>query len=719
MVAAGNHKTDALKLGQANCEFPDLIFGCDLLAYRVLEEVSSEIVGNCRAFGSQLEGVCGKALKRLPGSTGEEADGDQPTAFDCADACLGFITAFASLSTALLALAGDLESAVTHPLKHAIATLTEESTGRAKHLQQVRLRFAQLQERYCKTRQRTVETKGKLAADSEKRWSWGRSQHVEAASAQHAAMCELARCQEELLESEASLRKLEDDNRERLKQLDKEKKAILRGALLRGTSSLRRLLPVADKVPPPEEWQAVLPSSAGHCVTETSSNTAVADKHLADSPSDGGTSRETVCTPQKSLQQGAFDLEDFSDVHLSQVDAAAASDDRSLRYLQSHESLPDADEESEEEVDIAVRAAGWSPGTSSSSQPSRRKTLVFQSPGDTFIRKDNLFVSSTSSSPNPCRSICSQDSKAGDCDFQVGVKKLPDELSGVSNLPSTPQAKTSCNSSPPRVKESISDSEDDSDDDLTRPRRRNKAPLESPPVSMQFSPVVAEQPQSSFERYVKRLSERMAAVGETNWERLQEKASEQALGGLVGKLEIFWIHRSGGMPTPESADGLVCFQFVQGHASNHARVLHLSVVANGPDCWHDVLPSAIFEVRRLIFETMAVDSIRAVILASEDDDGLIYVDRDVEAAYQVCRFRWFQLTQSIRRSRSAIRKSKVRGSTRFLILHVPRTTADPVAPRSHIGSKPALVLKNNPSDEVAPCAVTKDAALQDVAFKSW
>eukprot|EP00439_Symbiodinium_sp_Y106_P068937 s4314_g11.t2 len=65
---------------------------------------------------------------------------------------------------------------------------------------------------------------------------------------------------------------------------------------------------------------------------------------------------------------------------------------------------------------------------------------------------------------------------------------------------------------------------------------------------------------------------------------------------------------------------------------------------------------------------------------------------NVEAAYKHCRFRWFQLTQRLRRAKSAfLRHRKSARSIRFLVLHSPRTDEDPPAPRDAVGHSPSDV----------------------------
>lgn len=225
--------------------------------------------------------------------------------------------------------------------------------------------------------------------------------------------------------------------------------------------------------------------------------------------------------------------------------------------------------------------------------------------------------------------------------------------------------------------------------------------LAEPEVDIGFTPLVTEDPRKCFERYVQRLQaeERLLGAAECSWERLQARAAEHLQGGHVGKLEFFWILRpgSGSKASPEAADGLVCFQFVQSCAANFARVLHLSVVPGDDGAWQEVLPSAILEVRRLIFGSLPVDSIRAVVLAGEDEGGRIYVDGDVETSYLRCAFRWFQLTQNIRRTKSSyggLSRGKKKLGSRFLVLATHRGAADPKAPRSNIGRLDPLLLRD-------------------------
>jgi len=230
------------------------------------------------------------------------------------------------------------------------------------------------------------------------------------------------------------------------------------------------------------------------------------------------------------------------------------------------------------------------------------------------------------------------------------------------------------------------------------------SPLDAAEVQLELVPLVAENPQRCFERYSQRIARRLAGATETAWPKLQAKAAEQVLGGHVGKLELFWIHRPGVQASAETAEGLVCFQFVQGAASNYGRILHLSLVedSEASSSWKATLPSAILEVRRLLFGMLPIDSLRAVVMAGQDGDGPIYVDSDVEVAYQRCRFRWFQLTQSIKRTKGGlVTRQKVKLQSRFLVLHAMRSPADPRAPRSDIGRLPALLLKSEPAEPFA------------------
>jgi len=250
----------------------------------------------------------------------------------------------------------------------------------------------------------------------------------------------------------------------------------------------------------------------------------------------------------------------------------------------------------------------------------------------------------------------------------------------------------------------------------------DETPIDEPNVSLELIPIVAEDPQKCFKRYVLRIPERLAMSSEVSWETLQARAAEQPLGGLVGKLECFWIRAVGMTASPETAEGLVCFQFVQGFAANFARVLHLSVVgtcAQGEsssteagDEWQEVLPSAILEVRRFLFGTLPIDSVRGIVNAIEDENGDMCVDNDVEQAWKKNRFRWFQVHQNLRRIRSVVRRRKML-SSRHLVFHASRTKQDPRTAQTSIGRLPALMLRSSedaPNDE-------EDAV--DMNFSRW
>eukprot|EP00913_Durusdinium_trenchii_P022227 g20886.t1 len=199
------------------------------------------------------------------------------------------------------------------------------------------------------------------------------------------------------------------------------------------------------------------------------------------------------------------------------------------------------------------------------------------------------------------------------------------------------------------------------------------------------------------------------------------------LGSLVGKLELFWIHKPGETPSADSAVGLVCFQFVQGrmfesgrvlvsstvlcsgYASHYARILHLSVASP------EALRSAVLNSKRLIFGTLPVQSVRVTVLAAEDGERRICVDPQVEQAFHQCGFRWFQLTQKLRRQKSAFLP------VRFLVLHSPRSDLDPPPPRDNIGMKSPLLLQNQPDalrDHSASPEV-ETAPEEELTFSAW
>mmetsp|Transcript_42086 Transcript_42086/g.105891 ORF Transcript_42086/g.105891 Transcript_42086/m.105891 type:complete len:865 (+) Transcript_42086:167-2761(+) len=815
---------------------------CDLGACKVLEDVSAQIVTTCRTFGAQLEGVCGKAVEQLPRGGG--VDG---SAVDCAEECLSFLTAFGLLSSALLCVAGDLESTVTRPLQKTIATLQEESTGRLKHWQQVRGRFSELQERYGRSRQKSMEAKGKLAhsgSEGSRGFFWRKSGGSNAANDQLAAMSDLARCEEELLRSESSLRELEAESRRRLGQLEQEKRVLLRSALTKGASSLRRFLPLADKAPPPdecgklpapEEWSSVLPPSgtpaapmtfsgfgkhsaqgelsplvanaAAAVEAATAAAEAAATSTAASDPSlevavagMGPEQHPPSSSPAVKAPTSALAVAAAEAVEAAEAKGAAetsgrpnqedeqrdAQKDPAAKYAQSGgpsdvgfelAELAEVDraansEESEPE-DAAVRAMNWSPQVKKTAhaQPPLRKqrSLVFQSSGSMHLLKSESTSSSgtgggntgvaatlptasrreqkipTGMAPSPMGSpgsdVSSKNSAvAGSTPFTLnrlstfhvdesvgttGIATLTGNSTGVvassgrsaeeaerqewrevklGSAPKMPSSGVEASSSSHSQQQNRNKSEDSDDDDLADSSTSRKMPvvlLEEPDIDFGLSPLVAEDPRKAFEKYVGRLPEQLAGTTESSWERLQTRANEHLLGGHVGKLEFFWLHRPGVEATPEASDGLVCFQFVQSCASNFARILHLSVAtATEAEPWQDMLPSAVLEVRRLIFGTLPVDSLRAVVLAGEDDTGRIYVDGDVEVSYERCRFRWFQLTQSVRRTRRSATlglQKKKKLESRFLVLHTHRHASDPQAPRSTIGRLPSLLLRDSPA----------------------
>jgi hypothetical protein len=754
--------------------------GCDLAAYNIVQEVSSQIVSNCETFGKHLEGVCGRAIERLPHSSGDDS-------FDCSDACISFISAFGALSHELLELADDLESSVRQPLQGIILSLTEERAGRMNHWKQVKTRFAELQERYRRSRQRSIEARGRLA-EGKKNWLGRKKDEGKAADEQHAAMCDLAECEEELRESEASLRKLEEENREMLRELNREKQTVLRSVLAKGMGSLRRLVSVADKAIAQE-------SDAGNSGVAPPSPSdgfaGVMPSRTKKDMSDDGEGQEAGEKPEDATpvpKPKSVIPEPPQEALAEPSDGYHAPSDPSAKYVQGSGAPLDIGRgfdiseltESDEEEDAVSRAAAWTPLKESpvAKAKAQRRSLVFQGNAGACLMgpsTDPRPLSTTRKSA-PGKLAFSPSSEHPSISTPVSLNKIsvfgeesstveaetgpppqavsaPPPIAGppvasiatpvVSPSAHEPKQQFSCPQKSPSTSVSsspqskrrvglVEDSDDDDDDEDDVKARAPKPPLEQAPVRLEVLPLVAENAQKCFERYIQRVPETLLGVAEPSWSKLQERAGEQQLGGHVGKLDIFWICRPGTEPSPETADGIVCFQFVQGFAANFARILHLSVAAvgqcsTGRATWSSMLASAVFETRRFIFETLPVDSLRAVVLTGEDDSGCIYVDRDVEAAYHRCRFRWFQLTQNLRRTKSGIRrKHKVRPSTRFLVLHAPRQEHDPKGPRnSTIGRLPAALLKdsNIASDgaEAQSQAATPDVAdaAATPSFSAW
>lgn len=438
--------------------------------------------------------------------------------------------------------------------------------------------------------------------------------------------------------------------------------------------------------------------------------------------------------------------------------SAAAAADPSSKYqanargagppcleLQEICDLAEADDEAAgEEEDAASRALNWSlerrSASTTGSSSKGRHSLVFQSTAP-MLKKDTPVAAASCAAATPTsvsglRGPTPAPAEAAIASSCVPVTPAPAARSehvqqaflsqSTVLLPPTSAGATLERAVSKRLPSQPTVDDDDDDDEEHVPP--TPLFLEAPTVQLEISPLMAEDPRKLFERYTRRLHERLMSATETSWDKLQERASEQLLGGVVGKLEFFWLHPPGQSASPDTAVGLVCFQFVQGFASNFARILHLSVAEEASDLppesstdtawpgnWRISMPSAILQVRHFLFSMLPVDSLRSVVLAGEDDAGRIYVDAHIEVCYQQCRFRWFQLTQQIRRSKNSLRrKAKVKRGARFLVLSSPRQDTDPAAPRAavSVGRLPAVVLR----DELSPanCSATptsKDADL--------
>lgn len=673
--------------------------GSDLLTCRVFEEFSRLISASCCSFSAQLEEACKHARQQLPG-VAEGSTG--PFAFDCAESSLALVTAVGSLASAVRRLAEGLDLELATPLQKTVATLHEESAGRVKHWRQVSSRFADLQEQYRRTRHRCDQAKGRLAAGASSegsRWSWRKAVDSKAASEQHTALRDLARCEEELLGSEVALRELEEQSRQRLRELDMEKKATLRSSLAVALGFLQRLLFLPEEVfgqstPQPESQQPLLSSDG--------------DKASSEDSSDGDTTNTTSSSPEEELAKACFD--------------EAKTPDPSAKYLRNCSGMsprgrPSSDgqpidllleDETAAEADAAVRAARWSPPTSSGSKSrsiifnSQSSGMIVVAPRGSDSTSEALLTSVAAAAATPQRFLES----AGAPSFAPSPQEPEPESDGhfwrEVALGQTPPM--SCNATQADFE---GDSEDSDGANKSTPQRAKVPCLVEPDVELEVTPMIEDQPQKSFERYVRRVPDRLAAGTECAWDKLLAASLEHLTGGHVGKIELFWIHKPGMLATPDTADGLVCFQFVQGCASNFARVLHLSVspCQSIAEEWPKVLPSAVFAVKRLVFGTLPVDSLRAVVYAPEDDSGRIYFDQDVESAYIQCQFRWFQLNQSLRRTGykySFGGRSKVHSVRRSLVFASQRSTADPQAPLSTIGRLPALLLRSAVPDLETP-----------------
>jgi hypothetical protein len=706
---------------------PDFMADCEVHACRVLHDVSAQIAANCKLFGSQLNGVCSQATERLPKGSRVEDDG------------FGFLSAFELLSDALVQLAGDLEATVTKPLQSSIAVLTEESVGRVKHWRQIKSQLFDLQEQYGKKKQRTLDAKGKLALANDSSWFNRKPSDAKVAEKQHAAMRDLANCEEELLRCEESLRKIEDESRERLQQLERESQPVLQGVLTKGRSLLRQLIQVAEKAAPPtpqrtpspepgdskepepsEAWQDIMQGDRREDSVDIKSQVAQTvspDTHAAQVvPGDPGKLEAAT----KTLGDANEPIDPASK-YMSSCGSPTGRD------FDFHE-LAELGESGEEVEDgcAASRAMEWTPKTPGSrlslSTPGqcdrrdsvvsvKRHKLMFQSSDHMLAARQGDRDAAYARTPGSATSATSATSSSS-----------PVALPAVASRPEAPKPQPAPQVSP-KLAADIDKADDSDDEDFEsapgnrRPRRRGPvAILNEPEYAFELTPVVTDNPKKSFEEYVRRLPERFACALETSWEALQKRAAEQIAGGHLGKLDFFWVLRPGTRPGADTALGLVCFQFVQGFAANFVRILHLSIIGlddqggsgNGESNtqidrpWRVMLPSVVLEVRRLIFGTLPVGSIRAIVLASTDEDGAVCVDRDVEHAYERCRFRWFQLTQCVKRTRaSLIKRETVKLKSRFLVMHAMRAPDDPPAPTTHdVSVRPAILMKSEGTADI-------------------
>eukprot|EP00928_Gymnodinium_smaydae_P100175 TRINITY_DN9767_c0_g1_i1.p1 TRINITY_DN9767_c0_g1~~TRINITY_DN9767_c0_g1_i1.p1 ORF type:complete len:790 (-),score=101.72 TRINITY_DN9767_c0_g1_i1:184-2553(-) len=760
---------------------PDWMTDGQLNVCQVFHDASSQIVANCKHLGRQLEGVCSHATQRMPGV-------DTPE-------CLGFLAAFELFSQTLQQLAGDLELTVTAPLQKAITTFNEESVGRVKHWRQVRMRLIELQERYRKHKLRSLEARKGLASAEN---AWFRKKSQTKAAEQHAAMCDLARCEEELRESEATLRTLEEDSRERLRQLDSEKNVLLKGVLTKGRGFLQRLSHVVDKAIPgaglrspspepelsrPKVLNGVMPETGDACRCD---GAAEVDNDEIEEFDDDAMKEDTAATtggdtlhfntlPSDGAKESSASASHAYSKYLHGVGQSTSASEAEFNELAELGAVGVDDHE-----DALSRVNSWSPALSGGGQRSSRgrprRSLVFGTDSPLTLKgstdRDPAYAST------PSKNSHSAHSPSGHCDSLANsAGSLLHNVAAVAALAveaSTPSPSTAlrpqvCNSvnrpstcgevpsisstsRPARVPSNHSvsalglqkkcSSENDADTPSkfgqTQPRARApddedsedddipSSPVNTTPsfVNLEVCPLVSDDARGYFERYVRRLPERLAFALETSWSSLQSRASEQLLGGMVGKLNFFWIVRCGSKGSPEDALGLVCFQFCQGLASNHARILHMSVVGDNGDAdvWNSTFPSAIVVVRKLIFGTLPVSSIRSVILAGEDDDGLIYIDSDLEKSYKSCQFRWFQLTQKVKHTKSVLTgRASVRLKSRFLVLHATRAPDDPIAPdQKHLSPLPALLLHNDDCDggtENVETAGVQESVIE--SFSSW
>ncbi|CAE8598381.1 unnamed protein product, partial [Polarella glacialis] len=170
------------------------------------------------------------------------------------------------------------------------------------------------------------------------------------------------------------------------------------------------------------------------------------------------------------------------------------------------------------------------------------------------------------------------------------------------------------------------------------PRPKPARPVDPPVGAFSLCPVAVAKTamQALFEQYIQRVPLRISS-GTEKWKVLENSLEDEGPGGL----EWFWIQRSdcGDAPGPSSAFGLAVFR-LKRMSTAFGQLLHFSTVEQ--EGLEDVLNA----VKSLMFAYLPIKTIRLTLWYSEQEDGSLALNKEVEASFKKHYFRWFQLTNS-------------------------------------------------------------------------
>jgi len=163
-------------------------------------------------------------------------------------------------------------------------------------------------------------------------------------------------------------------------------------------------------------------------------------------------------------------------------------------------------------------------------------------------------------------------------------------------------------------------------------------------LPIQLLPVQATEDEAFniFSSYKKRIEPRLSNVLDCSWEALAgEAAKAQDDPGTMPAWH--WLLTSGRQVCHSEPVGLVVFRHVRGALGSHGQICHLSLSGDG---WLEKLPCALDALRREMFRSFPIKSIRVLLRYSIQEDGSYQIDKAIENVFKQSGFRWFQLTNT-------------------------------------------------------------------------